>query len=204
MNVLQTRGVVAAVALAGLSACASGPAFRASWYLDPDPPTAGQPPGIYLALLNEGRDKVRLSQVVVNPEGGAGWPPLIVGRSAGGTGQMVILPPKTSAGSKAADDARSIEQKELADARQTTDQEALDRRHLNHEPRLIARDWLPGQLLVFRVRDKDADRPCSLPVLVRVRCGEGCAGTQVVSGVLPNYLHAAWIDACNAVELAQP
>lgn len=179
---------MALAACATLVGCSSCPPFRASWYLDEDPPKDGDPPGIYLALLNEGRDRVNLSQVTVNPKGGTTLPfsQLTVKMSEPPAGQMVLLPPKPV--------------KRVSSA----EQDAADAPFLKGGAPFKAREWLPGQLLVFRVRDAIDEKRCSLPVVVQIECDKHCGRTQTVSGALPNYLHAAWIDRCIAMPETTP
>lgn len=176
------HGAMALAAGAALAGCSSCPPFRASWYLDEAPPKEGDPPGVYLALLHEGRKPVDLSQVVVNPQGGATLPfsQLSVNMPERPAGGMALLPPKPVP--------------PVPPAEKEADDGPLPKRGTPFK----AQPWLPGQLLVFRVRDATEKKQCSLPVMVQIECGGHCGRAQPVSGALPNYLHPAWIAHCSA------
>jgi len=183
IDALRNSGhIVTALFLASLSACSSCPPFRASWYLADSKGEAQQedvtPPLIYLALLNEGTSTTTLKQVIVNPEGGITVPVIqrTIIRATEPAGHLAIEPPRAEA-------ARSVH---------------------DGEGRLPDTPWRPGELLVFRVKGQKSDGRCSLPVVVRVECDAGCAKTQLVSGVMPNYLHKAWVEQCQPLKATTP
>lgn len=57
-------------------------------------------------------------------------------------------------------------------------------------------ELMPGELRLLKVNGQLG--PCALPVAVQLHCGNGRSRTLAVSGSLPNYLHATWIESCQA------
>jgi hypothetical protein len=60
----RTAIVACAAAIAG---CAQCPPFRSAWYLDTTSPNASGVASIWLALLNEGTQPLKVKQLVLNP-----------------------------------------------------------------------------------------------------------------------------------------
>lgn len=160
------------------------------------------PPIVYLALLNEGRETVRLTQVVVNSS--APWVERVFHSPVRRTGHMVITPPndeETDENKKAKKGGSAV------DAKPVGDNQPIESGKPYTKGEFAVESWKPGELLVFKVMDTlprgTEGHACSVPVTVQIQCGEGCSKTQPVSGALPNYLHKSWVDHCQPLRRKQ-
>jgi hypothetical protein len=218
-----------ALLAAALAGCSSCPPFRASWYLDETVARKDGFPIVYLALLNEGSRTVRLTELIVNPQGSTTLPltRLTLHASPLPGGNMLWFPklkepsaqpapaPK-SKGDDAGDDATTraaLEQLHTeAAARQANAQADADSDFRAGKPGFPRTNWQPGQLLVFRIADWPDDKggpsmqtgpgQCILPVAVEIQGDERCGRPEPVSGTLPNYLHSIWLKRCQPVGAA--